>query len=276
MTEPRHGPAAIPAAATLDRWEEPPRRAPSSKAPVLSVTGFEGPLDWLLEMARAQRIDLAKLSIVALVDAFGAALEGAFADLSVRPDLSRWGEWLVMAATLALLRSRLLLPPDAPEARAARDEAEAIRRQVLERVAMRTAAEWLEHRPQLGRDVFARGGAASVADSSNRTTDITDLFRACLVALRVPEQVDVYQLRSVTLWRVPDAMARITRMLGEHPEPSTLASFLPEVRSEEADRELACRAAVASTFLGALELAREGALGLQQENLWQEIFISGA
>ena len=89
-----------------------------------------------------------------------------------------------MAATLALLRSRLLLPPDGPEARAAQDEAEAMRRLLLERAALRHAAEWLDRQPQLGRDVFARGGVADAAARSGRTTDITDLFRACLVALR--------------------------------------------------------------------------------------------
>ena len=101
-----------------------------------------------------------------------------------------------MAATLALLRSRLLLPPETPGARVAQDEAEAMRRQLLERAAIRQAAEWLDRRSQLGRDVCARGEAAARAASPGRTGDITDLFRACLVVLRVPEQVDAYQLWS--------------------------------------------------------------------------------
>ena len=262
--------------AASDAWEDTPRREPASGAPVLTVAGFEGPLDWLLEMARAQRIDLATLSIVDLVDAFVAALDAALSEQSVRADLSRWGEWLVMAATLALLRSRLLLPLEAPEARAAQDEAEAMRRQLLERAAIRAAAEWLDGRLQLGRDVFGRGEVAGATARSGRTTDITDLFRACLVALRVPEQADAYQLRFIKLWRVPDAMARITRMLGEEPRGGTLASFLPALQGEAENQELRCRAAVASTFLGALELARQGALNLQQEKVWQELLIVGA
>lgn len=264
------GPIAAP-----DSWEDAPRRPPASAAPVLAVAGFEGPLDWLLEMARAQKIDLATLSIVALVDAFVAALDGALADQTIRADLSRWGEWLVMAATLALLRSRLLLPPDAPEARAARDEAEAMRRQLLERRVIRTAAAWLERRSQLGRDVFAQGGVANAATRSERTTDITDLFRACLVVLRVPEQGDAYHLRFITLWRVPDAIARITRMLAARPLGGPLASFLPAVDGAKTDIELRCRAAVASTFLAGLELARQGTLGLQQEEVWQEVLFVG-
>ncbi len=220
-----------------------------------------------------QRIELAKLSIVQLVDAFTAAREAALADHDAPADLTRWGEWLVMAAMLALLRSRLLLPPDAPEARAAQDEAEIMRRQLLERAAIRQAAEWLDRRPQLARDVFARGGVAGGAARRGRTTDITDLFRACLVALRIPDQVDGYQLRFRDLWRVPDAMARITRMLAAQPDGAALASFLPGVEGDGDERELRCRAAVASTFLGGLELARSGTLALEQAAMWQEIHV---
>ena len=264
--------AAVPIAAP-ESWEDAPRRPPASAAPILAIAGFEGPLDWLLEMARTQRIDLAKLSIVELVDAFVAALDAALSEQSVRADLSRWGEWLVMAATLALLRSRLLLPPDAPEARAAQDEAEAMRRQLLQRVVMRQVADWLEQRPQLGRDVFARGAGAEPVASPGRTTDITDLFRACLVALRVPEQADAYELKFIKLWRVPDAMVRITRILEVRPRGGPLASFLPALQAEGENQELRCRAAVASTFLGALELARDGALQLRQEQHWRKVLI---
>ncbi len=263
--------AILPDPATA--WEDAPRSPAASAAPVLAVAGFEGPLDWLLEMARAQRIDLAKLSIAELVDAFLAALDAALAEQAVRADLSRWGEWLVMAATLALLRSRLLLPPDAPEARAALDEAEAMRRRMLERAASRQAAEWLDRRLQLGRDVFARGGVAAGAASRARTTDITDLFRACLVALLVPEQVDAYQLRFRRLWRVPDAMARIIRLLAVRPDGGVLASFLPAVDGAGEEGQLRCRAAVASTFLAGLELSREGTISFEQENPFGDVFI---
>ena len=263
---------AVPIAAP-EAWEAAPRRPPASAAPVLAVAGFEGPLDWLLQMARAQRIDLATLSIVDLVDAFVVALDAALLEHTVRADLSRWGEWLVMAATLALLRSRLLLPPDAPEARAAQDEAEAMRRQLLERAAIRQAADWLDQQLQLGRDMFARGGVVA-RTSQGRTGDITDLFRACLVALRVPEQLDTYQLRFIRVWRVRDAIARITGMLAARPEGGMLASFLPQVDGVETEKELRCRAAVASTFMAGLELAREGMLGIYQEEVWQEVFMS--
>jgi segregation and condensation protein A len=85
-------------------------------APVLAVDGFAGPLDWLLEMTQAWKIDLARLSIVALIEAFATAMEAALARRvgSHTAELGRWGAWLVMAATLTFLRSRLLLPSDSP------------------------------------------------------------------------------------------------------------------------------------------------------------------
>ena len=138
-------------AAEISAWEDPPRAASPDSAPVLAVDGFEGPLDWLLEMAQARKIDLARLSIVALIDAFATALDAALArqtDGRVT-ELGRWGGWLVMAATLAFFRSRLLLPGDSPEAKAAEDEAEALRRRLISRAQLRAAADWLERRPHL-------------------------------------------------------------------------------------------------------------------------------
>ncbi len=145
----------------LDKWEQPPRRQPGpGAAPVLAVDGFEGPLDWLLDLARTRRIDLARLSIVALVEAFAEALTAALATPDLRSTLlGRWGDWLVMAADLTLLRSRLLVPADAAAAQDAQDEAERLRQRLLGRAEIGRAADWLEGRDQLGRDVFGRGQA---------------------------------------------------------------------------------------------------------------------
>ena len=266
--------AAASADAALDREEDAPRRPPASAAPVLMVAGFEGPLDWLLELARAQRIDLAKLSILDIVDAFLAALDGALSARSARADLASWSEWLVVAATFTLLRSRLLLPADAPEARRARDEAEAIRRQLLDRAAVRRAAEWLDRRPQLGRDVFGRGSDDGTP-RAEQAGDITDLFRACLTALRVPDQLRADRPRQVTLWRVPDAIAQITRLMKALPDGGPLERFLPAIDEAGPDRDLRCRAAVAATMMGGLELARNGQIGLTQEAAWDEILLRG-
>ena len=267
-----HGSDSLGAAA----WEDPPRSVGPNDAPVLSADGFEGPLDWLLELARAQKINLAKLPIADLIQSFVTALDAALA----RPDglppvLSRWGDWLVMAATLTHLRSRLLLPAEAPEAQAALSEAEALRRQLVVREQMRAAADWLERQPQLGREVFARGRPEGRAE--NRGADITDLLRACLKLLQVPaEMVAVYRPRPPPFWRVSQAIARIETMLLERPEGAALTAFLPAIGAEAPDREVRCRAAVASTLVAGLELAKAGGVVVGQAEDWGEISVTQA
>ncbi len=157
-------------------------------------------------MAQARKIDLTRLSIVALINAFATALESALARRTYghAAELARWGGWLVMAATLAFLRSRLLLPDNSPEAKATADEAEALRRRLVSRAQVRAAADWLERRPQLGRDVFGRE-TGQLHDDGGRLGDITELLRACLAALRVPEQADADHPRRPPLWQVSDA-----------------------------------------------------------------------
>lgn len=130
---------------------------------------------------------------------------------------------------------------------------------------MQRAAEWLDRRKRLGREVFGRGGASEGAPVNVPVADIADLFRACLVALRMPDQADASLHRRVPFWRVAAAVARITRMLGEDPGGRELSAFLPAVNAGAPERELRCRAALASTLLAGLELAREGALLLNQK-----------
>jgi len=273
---------------------------------MLAVDGFEGPLDWLLELARAGKVDLARLSILALVEAFAGAMDAALTrtpDTAV-PDLAQWAAWTVMAAHLAELRSRLLLPADAPEARTAQAEAEALRRQWLRRTEIAAAADWLERRAQLGRDVFARGrpesrrlgrpvddadllgedGAgspAAVAEAASGAEDVppvaggdlTDLLRACLVALCLPPLAEAYQPRRLPFWSVGDATTRITRLLQKRPDGGTLDVFLPKIAETGAGRTLQCHAAVAATFVAGLELARGGALAMDQDAPWQPVQV---
>ena len=246
-----------PASAEADRetWGDPPRSAPG--APILSADGFEGPLDWLLEMARAKKIDLARLPIAALIGSFADALQAALArPAGVEPDLSRWGDWLVMAATLALLRSRLMPQADA----AATSEAEDLRRHLGGRAQIRAAADWLERRPQLGGEFFRRGRPET--RPGNRGAGITDLLRACLTQLRVPDAVaDAYRIQPLPFWGVPQAIERIEALLCARPE-GELTDFLPAIA--ETDRDRRCRAAVASTLVAGLELARRGSIAIEQ------------
>jgi segregation and condensation protein A len=253
-------------------WEDPPRAARSAAAPVLSVEGFAGPLDWLLELARAKKLDLAKLSIAALVEAFATAMQAGLAGRDTAR-IGHWAVWTVMAATLTELWSRLLLPANSPEAKAAQAEAEALRQQLLNRARMRSAADWLERRPQLGRDVFARG-RPELHLSGGSAGDLTELLRACLVALRVPEAVaESYRPRPPPLWRVTDALARMDQLLAELPDGSPLTAFLPAIGGEDPGRTLRCRAAVSSTLIAGLERARDGALTLDQAAAWTPILV---
>ena len=273
MTDPAHPDGDADADGRIG-WEDPPRRAACTAVPLLSVDGFEGPLDFLLEMARARKIDLALLSIVALVEAFADALGAALTRLGGTADLARWGDWLVMTANLTLLRSRLLLPADAAEARAAREEAEALRLTLLGREEMRAAANWLERRVQLGRDVFPRGQAE--APAHHRRGDVTELLRACLAMLRVPAAAQAYQLRVLPFWRVPDAMARIGQMMEASEAEVAMAALLPAIAADAVGRDRLCRAAVASTLVASLELCRSGLLEVTQSGAWTPITVARA
>jgi segregation and condensation protein A len=250
-----------------------PRSGLGATAPILSVEGFEGPLDWLLEMCRARKIDLMKLPILGLIDSFVAALEEALGPRAgAAPELARWGDWLVMASNLTLLRSRLLLPADRQEAEAAAEEAAALRRHMVSRAQAIAGADWLERRPQLGREVFARGFADAAA--AGRVGDITELLRACLVALKLPEGAEPYRPLPPPAWRVGDALAHMRALLGRLPEEGRpLAAFLPVIHDAVPRKEFLCRAALATTFLASLELSREGAVGLDQEAAWRPVLL---
>ena len=274
-------PASGQGVLALEGWEQPSRQQPGpTAAPVLAVDGFEGPLDWLLDLARTRRIDLGRLSIVALVEAFAAALTAALATPDQRPLLlGRWGDWLVMAADLTLLRSRLVVPADAAAAQDAQDVAERLRQRLLGRAEIGRAADWLQGRGQLAHDVFGRGqpdGAGVVR--AGRTGDITALLRACLVAIRLPAEAGaLYRVPGPPFWSVADAAERIRAMLPLlGAEGEALAAFLPEVALDALERELRCRTAVAATFLAGLELTRDGTVNVEQETAWSPIQVRRA
>ena len=142
--------------------------------------------------------------------------------------------------------------------------------QLLARARMRQAADWLGRRLQLGKDVFARG--MPEASVSGRGSDLTDLLRACLVALRVPDtQAAAYRPRPPPLWRVSDAIPHLRKLLAALPDDTKLAALLLAIAGDDPGRTLRCRAAVASTLVAGLELARDGDLALDQDAAWTDI-----
>ncbi len=233
---------------------------------VLRLEGFEGPLDLLLDLARSQKLDLAGISILALVEQYLAVIEGARA---VRLELA--ADWLVMAAWLAWLKSRLLLPPGTDEAEDAEAAAEVLAARLLDLQRMRGAALWLGARPLLGQDVFARGVPENFVeqDRSRLALDVPALMRAYLTALRRAASTKRYRPRPVTLWSVQDALGRLGALLGRLPDWASLEQFLPERLASPLER----RAALASTLLAGLELARDGTLRLRQESAFAPILV---
>ena len=190
----------------------------------LKLEGFEGPLDLLLDLARAQKVDLAKISILALVEQYLAVIEGA---RKVRLELA--AEWLVMAAWLTWLKSRLLVPagadePDDPDLLA---ELLTGRLQALELV--RAAAAWLGRRPLLGIDVFALGSAEdhTVIDRSRLLIDQAAFLSSYLRAVRRGTKVVPYQPRKLSWFTVQDALRRLGLLLGSMPDWTSLERFLP-------------------------------------------------
>jgi segregation and condensation protein A len=236
---------------------------------VLRLDGFEGPLDLLLELARAQKVDLATISILALVEQYLAVIDGA---QRVRLELA--ADWLVMAAWLTWLKSRLLVPPGTEAAEEGEQAAEVLAARLRELEAIRVAAGWISQRPRLGVDVFARGMPEdhTEIDRSRVVIEIGTFVRAYLGAVRRGTKATIYRPRALTLWTVQDALRRLAELLGTLPDGSSLELFLPANLSGPTER----RAATASTLLAGLEMARGGAVSLRQEESFGPILVRRA
>ncbi len=241
-----------------DDWDRPPRLP---EIPVLHLDGFDGPMDLLLDLAERQRIDFGGMSILALAEQFVAAMQR----LADKVTIERRADWLVLATRLVLLRSRLLFPKTQAAREAAEQEEAAELRQLEKMVFVRAAAAWFGARPQLGLDVFAR----PVGEAPARKGGYVALMEACLVVLRSnaghAKAVQVYRPVVLDLWRVSDALTRIRATLAANPMGGDLTQFLPAIAADATNRTLRARAAVASTLLAGLELAREGVLIIEQE-----------
>ena len=235
----------------------------------LQLEGFEGPLDLLLTLARRQQVDLARISVQDLVEQSLAVMAER-----QRTDLSRAAEWLVMAAWLVWLKSRLLLPKSMEEARQGEQAGRVLADRLAELDHVRSVAVWLEARPQLGRDMFERGHGQSPAGLVV-AADLVNLFQACADVLERPDQrtPEVYRPPRPALWTPIQALARMRAMLTGRAEGGDLLSFLPPVASDLPDRVLRLRSAVASSLAAALELARSGEADLRQDAPFGEVRI---
>jgi segregation and condensation protein A len=237
-------------------------RTPPDDTLTLSLDGWEGPLDLLLTLARAQKVDLHAISILALVEQYLTYLEQA---KSLRLEIA--ADYLVMAAWLAYLKSCLLLPSD-PTADPSPEEL-ALRLQLrLQRLdAMRDAGARLMGGDRIGRDVFARGwpeGLRLVRKSAWQASAF-DLY-AAYGRVKSRTQPAMHVVASRAVMTIEDAIARVAALLGAALDWTTLEAFLP-VTSDPAYR----RSALASSFVAALELARQGRVELAQDAPFDEL-----
>jgi segregation and condensation protein A len=238
------------------------------EALVLQIDGFEGPLDLLLNLARDQKVDLAKISILQLADQY---LE--FIERAKRINLELAADYLVMAAWLAYLKSKLLLP-QAPgmEAEPTADEMAQRLRWRLQRLhAMREAAARLMARDRLGREVFARGAPEPVNVIKLRTYKDTmyDLLTAYATERVRKMGHRIYTPQTSPVLLIEEARARIERMLGRIESWSGLSGLIPFEWSGGQRR----RSALASTLLACLELARDGKLAIRQLKPFDEVYV---
>jgi len=234
----------------------------------IHVDGFEGPLDLLLTLARNQKVDIAKISILKLADQYLEFIESA-----KKMNLELAADYLVMAAWLAYLKSRLILPqPPAADGEPTADEMATRLRWRLQRLeAMRAAAARLMGGDRLDRDVFARGAPEPVNVIKLRTYKDTlyDLLTAYATerVRKLGHQTYVKQHAPVLL--IEEARARLERMLGKISDWSGLDRLIPFEWSGGIRR----RSAMASTLLACLELARDGKIEIRQMAPFEPVYV---
>jgi len=241
-------------------------RGTDEPALVVDVEGFEGPLDLLLMLARQQKVDLAKISILALADQYLTFVEEA---RKLRLELA--ADYLVMAAWLAYLKSRLLLPDaDGIEGPSAEDLATALAYRLRRLEAFRHAAERLLERPQLGRDFHERGDPEPIAEIRRPqwTATLYDLLTA-YAQQRQNKALAHVRFAKRTVWSLAEARAALERLLGQAQDWSQLDEYLINYLVEPAMRPTV----VASSFASILELVREGVAEIHQHEPFAPIYL---
>lgn len=236
---------------------------------MVKLDGFDGPLDMLLSLAHEQKVDLSAISISALAEQYLAYINAAR-----RLRLEIAADYLVMAAWLAFLKSRLLLPapPSAEEPNPA-DMAAALKFQLQRLESMQKAAEQLRDLPQLGYEVFVRGIPEPVRKVEKPIYDLK--LYDLLQALGAPQRRAKPQRYSLPEWKLMSleaALERLGTMLGVMPEWTELDAFVPQLAMDK----LEARSSVASMFAASLEMAKLGKLELRQDKAFAPIFLRSA
>jgi segregation and condensation protein A len=258
--------------AANENFDSTEERLQTDSQLVVSLEGYEGPLDVLLDLARDQKVDLTQISILQLADQYLAFVIQA---KKVRLEIA--ADYLVMAAWLAFLKSKLLLPqpeelpPDQPSGEAM---AEALRFQLQRLEAMRQSGQRLMARPQLGIDVFARGAPEGITVITHRPYEVSlyDLLSAYADQRRRAERRTLHIAPTPELFSMDQALERLLGRLGMAIDWQTLQAFLPE----GLQGGLTLRSATASMLAASLELARTRKVELRQTETYGPIYLRRA
>lgn len=247
-------------------WQSEQDRAVDEPSLLIDVQGFEGPLDLLLHLARNQRVDMARISVLALAEQYIEFVERAQA---LRLELA--ADYLVMAAWLAYLKSKLLIPKQQGDDGETGEELAASLQFRLKRLeAMRDAAAALVNRPRLGRDVLARGMPEIVTmdRSSKYSATLYDLLVA-YTSQRQKTAVTQVQIAKRAVWSLKEARVALVRLVGSIGDWVSLDRFLINYALSPKERA----SALASSFAASLELVREGKLELRQNAAFDPIYV---
>ncbi|MCF6443534.1 ScpA family protein [Nereida sp. MMG025] len=239
----------------------------AAEALIIDVDGFEGPLDLLLTLSRTQKVDLRKISVLQLAEQYLAFIEKAKA---LRLELA--ADYLVMAAWLAFLKSRLLLPPDPAEEGPSGEELAAHLAFQLERLAaMRDAAAKLMARDQKGRDFFVRGLPEDVARvrKITYTATLMDLMQG-YARIKTKDEFRPFVMDREAVMTLEQALERMRSLIGYAGEWTDLTSYLPEGWELDPKKR---RSATAANFAASLELAKAGKISIRQGEIFAPIQI---
>ncbi|SHH14878.1 segregation and condensation protein A [Marivita hallyeonensis] len=237
----------------------------AAEALIVDVDGFEGPLDLLLSLSRTQKVDLRKVSVLQLAQQYLAFIEQAKA---LRIELA--ADYLVMAAWLAFLKSRLLLPPDPTEEGPSGEDLAAHLAFQLERLqAMRDVAAKLMARDQLGRDFFARGVTQQVerVRKVEYTATLLDLMQG-YARIRTKDEFRPFVMDRDAVFTMEQALERMRGLIGFAGTWTDISTYMPDGWNIDPGR---WRSATASTFAASLELAKEGKVELRQSDTFAPI-----
>ncbi|MDP1731159.1 MAG: ScpA family protein [Devosia sp.] len=251
---------------TSTEWFEAPALAPDDEVMHVDVGGYEGPLDLLLDLARRQKVDLAGISVLALAEQYLAFIE------TVREKrIEIAADYLVMAAWLAYLKSRLMVPQSPNDEEPTGEMMAALLQFRLKRLeAMRRAAGQLMNRPRLGFQVYVRGIPEPITVHRRNLWEASlfDLLKAYATQRErgIPND---YKLEERTVWSLQEAREILQRLIGDSLDWVPMQTYLAQYLTSPAERVTA----MASSFASSLELVRQGHVELRQNDAFGPLFV---